>query len=113
MDYHFSFETMRKFQHMFESKYLSGYTVKQYEKGCLTVYVINDSLVVGFELVPLVASESAIRLNAERFRAEIESNPFLAFPEAGGLLHARRENGSSGAKQKPAAMLDKSTGRVV
>ena len=31
-------ETMREFQHWFESEYLTGYTVKQYEKYCLTVY---------------------------------------------------------------------------
>ena len=90
MDYHFSFETMREFQHMFEIKYLSGYTVKQYEKGCLTVYVINDSLVIGFELVPLIASENAVYLNAERFRAEIESNPFLTFPEVGAPYYYAR-----------------------
>lgn len=53
MEYYFSMETMREFQRRFEREYLTGYTVKHYEKDCLTVYVINDSLVICFEFVPL------------------------------------------------------------
>ena len=62
MEYYFSMETMREFQRRFEREYLTGYTVKHYEKDCLTVYVINDSLVICFEFVPLIASESTVYL---------------------------------------------------
>lgn len=83
MQYYFSMETMREFQRRFENEYLTGYTVKQYEKDCLTVYVINDSLVLCFELVPLIADESTVHLNAERYRDEIETHPYLSFPAVG------------------------------
>ena len=83
MEYYFSMETMREFQRRFEREYLTGYTVNHYEKDCLTVYVINDSLVICFEFVPLIASESTVYLNADRYRDEIEAHPYLSFPAVG------------------------------